>query len=181
MALYNYKTCQERFGSAYKILKAEADGCLHKMDKGVYSDTGRESELEVLQFKYPDSVVTLGTAYYFYDMTDVVPDEYDFVTARSDGRINDDRVRQYYVPANVLKTGMVIRDFNGEKIRTYDLERLLIETARRKTSLPSDLYKEVVLEFRRRTGAMQPAKIGEYLVGFPKRELIERIIDEEVF
>ena len=181
MALYNYKTCQERFGSAYKILKAVADGCLHKMDKGVYSDTGRESELEVLQFKYPDSVVTLGTAYYFYDMTDVVPDEYDFVTARSDGRINDDRIHQYYVPAEVLKIGMVVRNFNGEKIRTYDLERLLIETARMKTSLPSDLYKEVVLEFRRRTGSMQPAKIGEYLVGFPKRELIERIIDEEVF
>jgi len=28
---------------------------------------------------------------------------------------------------------------------------------------------------------MYPAKIGEYLVGFPKRELIERIVDEEVF
>ena len=126
MALCNYRTCQERFGSAYQIAKAVADGRLHKMDKGIYSNTGRESELEVLQFKYPDSVVTLGTAYYFYEMTDVVPDEYDFVTARSDGRIKDDRIRQYYVPAEVLKTGMVIRDFNGEKIRTYDLERLLI-------------------------------------------------------
>ena len=181
MALYNYRTCQERFGSAYQIAKAVADGRLHKMDKGIYSNTGRESELEVLQFKYPDSVVTLGTAYYFYEMTDVVPDEYDFVTARSDGRIKDDRIRQYYVPAEVLKTGMVIRDFNGEKIRTYDLERLLIETARMKSSLPSDLYKEVILEFRRRAESMYPAKIGEYLAGFPKRELIERIIDEEVF
>ena len=94
MALYNYRTCQERFGSPYKIGRALSDGRLHKMDKGVYSDSGRETELEVLQFKYPDSVVTLGTAYYFYDMTDVVPEEYDFVTARSDGRIKDDRIRQ---------------------------------------------------------------------------------------
>ena len=144
MSLYDYKTCQERFGSPYQIGKALANGHLHKMDKGVYSDTGGETELEVLQFKYPDSVVTLG-------------------------------------PAEVLKVGMVIRDFNGEKIRTYDIERLLIETARMKSELPSDLYKEVILEFRKRTESMYPAKIGEYLVGFPKRDLIERIIDEEVF
>ena len=39
----------------------------------------------------------------------------------------------------------------------------------------------MILEFRRRAESMCPAKIGEYLVGFPKRELIERIIDEEVF
>ena len=181
MSLYNYKTCQERFGSPYQIGKALANGHLYKMDKGVYSDTGRETELEVLQFKYPDSVVTLGTAYYFYDMTDVVPEEYDFVTARNDGRIKDGRIRQYYVPAEVLKVGMVIRDFNGEKIRTYDIERLLIETARMKSELPSDLYKEVILEFRKRVEIMYPAKIGEYLVGFPKRDLIEKIIDEEVF
>ncbi len=181
MALYNFRTCQERFGSPYQIAKAVDDGRLHKMEKGVYSDTGEESELEVLQFKYPDSVVTLGTAYYFYDMTDVVPEEYDFVTARSDGRIRDDRIRQYYVPGEVLRVGMVIREFNGERIRTYDLERLLIETARMKSALPSDLYKEVILEFRRRAEEMYESKIGEYLVGFPKREMIERIIDEEVF
>ena len=50
MALYNYMTCQKQFGSAYQIAKAVADGRLHKMDKGVYSDTGKETELEVLQF-----------------------------------------------------------------------------------------------------------------------------------
>ena len=103
------------------------------------------------------------------------------MTARNDGRIKDGRIRQYYVPAEVLKVGMVIRDFNGEKIRTYDIERLLIETARMKSELPSDLYKEVILEFRKRVEIMYPAKIGEYLVGFPKRDLIEKIIDEEVF
>jgi len=181
MALSDYTTCQKRFGSPYQIGKAISEGRLHKMDKGVYSDTGMETELEVLQFKYPDSVVTLGTAYYYYDMTDVVPDEYDFVTARSDGRINDERIRQYYVPAEVLNVGVVTKNFHGERIRTYDLERLLIETARMKSALPSDLYKEVILEFRKRTESMYPAKIGEYLVGFPKRELIERIVDEEVF
>ena len=181
MALMGYKTCLEQLGSPYQIDKAIADGRLFKMVPGVYSDSGSESEIEVLQCRYPESVVTLGTAYYYYDLTDVVPETYDFLTARNARRIQDERIRQYYIPAEMLKVGMVVRTFNGEHIRTYDLERLVIETARMKCSLPSDLYKEVILEFRKRTESMYPAKIGEYLVGFPKRDLIERIIDEEVF
>ena len=181
MALMGYKTCGERFGSPYQIEKAIADGRLFKMEPGVYSDDGSESEVEVLQWRYPESVITLGTAYYYYDLTDVIPETYDFLTARNARRIRDDRIRQYYIPAEVLKVGMVVRDCNGERIRTYDLERLVIETARMKCSLPSDLYKEVISAFRKRTDEIIPAKIGEYLVRFPKRDRIERIIDEEVF
>ena len=181
MALMGYKACVEHLGSPYQIEKAVADGCLFKMMSGVYSDSGSESELEVLQYRYPESVVTLGTAYYYYDLTDVVPETYDFLTARNARRIHDERIRQYYIPAEVLKVGMVVRTLNGEHVRTYDLERLVIETARMKSALPSDLYKEVILAFRRRSDEIAPSKIVEYLDRFPKRERIERIIDEEVF
>ena len=180
MALMGYKTCLERFGSPYQIDKAIADGRLFKMIPGVYSDSGSESEIEVLQCRYPESVVTLGTAYYYYDLTDVVPETYDFLTARNARRIRDERIRQYYIPAEMLKVGMVVRTFNGEHIRTYDLERLVIETARMKCSLPPDLYKEVILAFRKRSDEIVPSKIVEYLDRFPKRDRIERIIDEEV-
>lgn len=181
MALMGYKMCLERFGSPYQIDRAIADGRLFKMIAGVYSDNGSESEIEVLQYRYPESVITLGTAYYYYDLTDVIPDTYDFLTARNARRIQDERICQYYIPAALLKVGMVAKVFNGEHIRTYDLERLVIETARMKCSLPFDLYKEVILAFRRRADEIIPSKIDEYLDRFPKRNRIERIIDEEVF
>ena len=47
--LLNYNECKMRFGSAYQIEKALKEGCLFKMDKGVYSESGDESEIEVLQ------------------------------------------------------------------------------------------------------------------------------------
>lgn len=50
-----------------------------------------------------------------------------------------------------------------------------------KRSLPPDLYKEVVLAFRRRSDEIAPSKIIEYLDRFPKKARIERIIGEEVF
>ena len=52
--LVNYNECKIRFGSAYQIEKALRDGRLFKMDKGVYSESGDESEIEVLQAKYPN-------------------------------------------------------------------------------------------------------------------------------
>lgn len=181
MALMGYKACARRFGSPYQIEKAVRDGRLFKMAPGVYSEGGSESEIEVLQYRYPESVVTLGTAYYYYDLTDVIPETYDFLTARNARRIHDERIRQYYIPAEALKVGMVVRNFNGEHVRTYDLERLVIETARMKSSLPPDLYKEVILAFRRRSDEIAPSKIVEYLDLFPKKDRIERTIDEEVF
>ena len=179
--LLNYKSCRESYGSPYQIEKAIREGRLFKMETGVYSDTGKESEIEVLQERYPAAIVSFESAYFYYDMTDYVPEKYALVTGNHSRLIQDDRIRQYYIPAEVLKVGMVVRNCNGERIRTYDLERLVIETARMKCSLPSDLYKEVISAFRKRTDEIIPAKIGEYLERFPKRDRIERIIDEEVF
>ena len=69
----------------------------------------------------------------------------------------------------------------GDKIRTFDLERLLIETARMKGKIAPDLYKEVVLSFRRRATELAAYKIADYLAHFAKRDAIEKIIYEEVF
>lgn len=181
MEMFDYNECEARFGSAYRIRSAIADGRVFRLAKGVYSLTGKESELEVLQFLYPESVLSFGAAYYYYDLTDVVPEQYDFVTARNARRITDERVKQYYVSEAVLRVGMCERVLQGERLRIYDLERMVIETARMKCSLPPDFYKEIVLALRAKTSEMVPAKIGDYLENFPKRETIVRIIDEEIF
>ena len=151
------------------------------MSAGIYSDTGKESELEVLQFAYPRTVITLDSAYFYYDLTDVIPDVYHLATPANSMPIQDERIRQYYVPTSVLSLGVVNIEYEGEKIRSYDLERLLIETARMKGRLPTDLYKEVILAFRKRAESLSTEKIGEYLVGFPRRNRIEDILYEEVF
>ena len=74
--LLNYNECKKRFGSAYQIEKAQQEGRLFKMDKGVYSESGDESEIEVLLAKYPNTVVSFDSAYFYYDMTDYVPEKY---------------------------------------------------------------------------------------------------------
>lgn len=179
--LFDFKACKERYGSPYQIEKAIRSGALHKMDVGVYSDTGAESEVEVLQAKYPATIVSFDSAYFYYDMTDYIPETYTLVTGNHAKPIKDDRIRQFYVPENVLDVGKTIIEYEDAKIRIYDKERLLIETARMKNRLPSDQYKEIVAYYRAHVNEIEGGKISEYLELFPHRDRILSIIDTEVF
>ena len=49
--LYSFAECRKRFGSPYQIDKAVAAGGLWKLGVGVYSDTGAENELEIVQWR----------------------------------------------------------------------------------------------------------------------------------
>ena len=179
--LLTYSICKERFGSPYQIAKAVREARLFKMTPGVYSETGSESEIEVLQARYPKSVLSMDSAYFYYDMTDEVPERYTLVTANNAMRIPDDNVQQLYVAADALMVGATTLDYDGESLRIYDLERLLIETARMKNLMASDLYKEIVLWYRANLEKLDSSKIGEYAEAFPHKDRIVSIIDEEVF
>ncbi len=179
--LLDFKTCRLRYGSPYQINKAVKDGRLFKMDAGIYSEDGTESEIEVLQMKYPRAIVSFDSAYFYYDMTDYVPELYTLTIANHARPISDDRIRTYFVPEDVLDIGVTTLDYDGAKIRLYDKERLLIDTARMKGRLPSDQYKEVVNYYRTCRDALDASKFPEYLERFPQRDRIMRIIDEEVY
>ena len=179
--LLRFSDCKERFGSPYQIEKAVREGRLFKMAPGVYSESGEESEIEVLQARYPKSVLSLDSAYYYYDMTDEVPEQYVLVTADNAPRISDPTVRQLYVPGGALMVGATEYDYEGERLRIYDLERLLVETARMKNLMPADLYKEIVLWYRANQDRLDSSKLGEYAVAFPHKDRILTIIDSEVY
>ena len=177
----NYADCRKRFGSPYQIERAVEEGRIRKIEVGVYSDGGRVSELETIQFKYPKGILCFDSAYFYHDLTDAIPDAYHLMTPSNAPAINDPRIRQHYVPAEIHSIGLTETSYCGDRVRTYDLERLLIDTARMKSKLPSDMYKEVILAFRSRTKSLSEEKIGAYLQVFPKRNMIERILYEEVF
>ena len=179
--LYSFAECKEKFGSPYQIDKAVAAGSLWKLGVGVYSDTGAENELEIVQWRHPNAVMTFDSAYFYHDLTDMVPEFYYMATAHGARPIRDPLVKQFYMPSGTEGVGVTTIDYCGDRVRTFDLERLLIETARMKGKLAPDLYKEVVLSFRRKSSELEAYKIADYLAHFARRDAIESIIYEEVF
>ncbi len=179
--LYTFTECRKKFGSPYQIEKAIREKRLFKMGVGEYSDTGEENELEIIQWRYPQAILTLESAYFYYDLTDSIPDAYYVATDRKARAILDPLIKQFYMPKGTFELGRTTIEFYGTSVRIYDLERLLIETARMKTKLSADLYKEVILRFRKRTESLSTNKLSTYLQHFPKRDALEKIIYEEVF
>ena len=180
--LMTFGECLTKMGTEYAMKKAIAGGELFRIEKGIYSDSSdRVSEEEILQKKYPYAIVTLKSAFMYYSYSDFIPDKYDLATDAKAARIVDGRVVQYYMPEGTLDIGKTELDYEGIKIRTYDLERLLIELVRYQTKLPYDYYKEVVASYRNNVDKLYPAKIDDYLEHFPRRAAIERAIEKEVF
>lgn len=179
--LYSFVESKKKFGSAYQIDRAVREGRLFRMGTGIYSDTGEESELEIVQWRHPKAVMTLDSAFFYYDLTDEVPDAYYMATDRKARPLNDPQVRQIYMPEGTFDLGVTTIDYCGDKVRTYDLERLLIETARMKSRLDPTLYKGVILSFRKRAEALVAHKIADYLQYFAKHDAIESVIYGEVF
>lgn len=170
-----------KYGTKYRVGELVREGRLFRIEEGIYSDAADAPEVEVVLAKYPSSVLTLQSAYYYYNMSDEIPDEYHLATDRKSARIVDERVAQSFVPAGTLMIGateMVVLD---ERLRIYDKERLLIETMRFRTKLPYDLYREVIGSFRDLRNELYGSKIDDYLRGFPRRESIMEAIKREVY
>ena len=180
--LIPYTECVKRYGNHHKIARMVETGELFKIEPGIYSDTkGKPRELELIQARYPTSVVTLLSAYYYYNLTDHIPEKYHLAMERGGTKIKDPNVIQHAVPVGTLEIGVETKEINGTTMRIFDRERLLIETIRMRTKLPYDLYREVIGNFRQVISDMYPAKMYDYLEAFPKKDAIDRIIRSEVF
>lgn len=170
-----------KYGTKYHVGELVREGRLFRIEEGIYSDAADSPEVEVVLAKYPASVLTLQSAYYYYRMSDEIPDEYHLATDRKSARIADERVVQSFVPVGTLMTGATEIVVLDERLRIYDKERLLIETMRFRTKLPYDLYREVIGSFRTLRNELYGSKIDDYLKGFPRRESIMEAIKREVY
>ena len=169
------------YGSKYRVSKMVRDNKLYKVDAGVYADRPDVPEVEILQAKYPNAVLTLNSAYYYYGLSDEIPEAYYLATERNSRQITDPRAVHLRVPCGTGQIGLIETSMLGDHIRIYDRERLLIETMRYRTKLPYDLYREVIDGFRDMRHELYGAKIDDYLKEFPRRTALMDHIRREIW
>ena len=179
--LMTYSYCIERWNTDYKIKKAIQDGALFQIEKGIYSDVPEVSILAVISKKYPNAIITMDTAFYYHNLTDVIPDEYYLATDKHSIALKDPRVRQIYVNSDVLDLGVITMQHRDATFKIYDRERMLIELLRYKNKLPYDYYKEILGNYRNLIYELDIERIQEYVSIFPKSKTISALLDSEVF
>ena len=178
--LLSFNEAVKEYGSQYQLAQALARQKVYKIEEGVYSTNKYEPELVTVMKKYPKAVLTGEYAFYFHGLTDIVPEKYDLATPSKSAKLKDARIRQIYVRNDIFPLGVEEKEVAGSTIRVYDKERMLIELLRNKNSMPYDLYKEILLHYRRIIAELQLWRIQEYAAVFPKSKMITKALDEEV-
>lgn len=178
--LYSYQDCIKKYGTDYKIKKELQEGLLFRMEKGVYSDTQYVSELEIIAMKYPDAIFTLNSAFYYYGLTDIIPDYYYLATPKGKRQIKDPRIKQIFDNSLAVNLGVTTMKYNEIDITIYNRERLLIEFIRNKRKFPFDAYKEIVSSYRKIINELDIAEISDYAYVLPKTQMIMDTLRKEV-
>lgn len=71
-------------------------------------------ELEIIMKKYPNAILTLNSAFYYYGLIDTIPDHYYVATPKSNRKIEDVRVKQIYENSNAFEMGKTTIEYDDE-------------------------------------------------------------------
>ena len=179
--IYNYREIIEIYGNDYNLKKALNRNEIFKLNKGIYSNKKIVSPLVIYSKKYPNSVITMDSAYYYYNLTDVIPSKVHLATDRNTDKINNEKIVQTFMSKDILYQGRINLQTNDGIINIYDRERLLIELIRKKKQIPFDYYKEIISNYRAIVDELDMYKIEEYLSLFKNDENLSNILQMEVF
>ena len=179
--LYFHKELIKKLKSDYQIQKAVSNKKYYKIEKGLYSDKEFVNPLEIILKKYPNAIFTSDSAYYYYDLTDVIPDYFYLATKRTDSRINDKNVNQIFIPNELFDFGKTQIEMENIVINIYNEERMLVELIRKKNIMPFDYYKELITSYRKKSDKLDIYKIQEYISYYKNESTLIDTLMREVF
>ena len=179
--IFNHKELKEKYKSDYQINKAIENKEIYKIEKNIYSDTKNINYLEIISKKYPNAIFTMDSAFYFHNLTYVIPNKIALATKRNALRIKDDKIIQVFTSEKLFGIGKIEMTVEGATINVYDKERMLIELIRNKNQIAFDYYKEIISNYRKRINNLDVSKIEEYIEIFPHEEHIYETLQREVF
>lgn len=179
--LYNHNELKNKYKSTYQIRKALKNKEIFKIEKGIYSDISNVHYLEVIMKKYSYGIFTSYSAYYYHNLTDIIPNKMYLATNRNATNINSDKIKQIRIKNELYNLGKTQIEYESVTINIYDKERMLIELAKNKNRMGYDLYKEIIFNYRKQVNTLDTQKIEEYLQYFVNGDKIFEIIQDEVF
>ena len=173
--LFYYKELLKKGFSRYQIEKKMKNKEIYKVEKNIYSDEKHPSDLAIIMKKYPKSILTLNSAFFYYGLTDKIPEYYYLATEKNAHSITEHTVKQIFTTKKFWDVGLTQIKIDDTEANIYDKERLLIELIRYKTKLPYELYKEVINSYRKIKEQINFIKLYKYTKTFNNSYIVKTI------
>ena len=178
--LYSYKELLEIEKNRYNIEKKLKKKELFKVGNGIYSTKEIVNPTLIYAKKYSNAIITLDNAFYFYGLTDVIPDKCYLATKQKSTVIKNKDIVQIFTTDELFEIGKTKVEIDGMLVNMYDKERLLIELIRRKKQIPLDYYKEIINNYRNSIYKISMKRVEKYASHFKMEDHILNTIQLEV-
>ena len=179
--IFTYKEVYKKYGNDYGIKMAIHRGEIFKINRGIYSEKRNVNPLVFYSKKYPKSIITMDTAFYYYGLTDFISDKVYLAIGKHARVIKDENVVALYVDESILNYGKITVLVENETVNIYDKERLLVELVRKKNQISFDYYKEIISNYRKIADELDMSKIEKYMSLYKNELNIGNSLLREVF
>lgn len=179
--IYTYQELKNKYNTDYNIKKAIEKEEIYKLEKGLYSNKKYVNPMALYSKKYPNAIVTMDSAFYFYDLTDVIPQKVYLATDSHSRKIENDNIVQLFVDSKILNEGKITEKIDDEHINIYDKERLLVELIRKRNQISFDYYKELISNYRECSDKLDMYKIEMYISLYKNEANLSDALLREVF
>jgi hypothetical protein len=173
LMVYTYQELKKIYGNERQIRKALAAKKFFLISRGYYGDEPGVTKDYIFK-KYPASILTGQSAFYFYGLTDSTPEFIDVSSLFGATRIKEKEARQSFQIASYFAVGRTEK----EGFSVYDRERMLIELFRFKKRWPYDFFKEVLNAYRAISSQIDFYKVALYLKKMGRGERLLKEIRE---
>ena len=179
--IMTYREAYKKYKNDYGINNAISHNEIYKIGRGLYSDKKNIDLMVVYSKKYQNAVITLDSAFYYYKLTDYIPDKIYLAIARHARPIKDKNIVVSYIDDAIIDSGKTTVKIDNEDVNIYDKERLLVELIRKRNQIPFDYYKEIITAYRKISDKLDMAKLEKYMALFKNEANIGDALLREVF
>lgn len=159
-----------------KILSYVEKGELIRVKNGYYAVTFDDfSEEELIAMLFPDGVLCLESALFFYGYTSKKPYGWkiavDKNTSKSRFKLDYPQVTPFYTEPEVLQLGVTTIMLGEKKMKIYERERLVCDCLKYEDKMDREIWKEGLLSY-----IQDPDKDVEKLMRYAReRKVLKKV------
>lgn len=158
-----------------------ADGYVEKVRYGYYQWIDQEdfSEVGTVIRLFPDAVLCMDTALWYYGYSDRTPGRWHLAVSKDSckSRFNIDYpfVKPYYLAPTVVELGVVAGDIDGHAVRIYDKERVICDCLRYRNKMDKEIFNKAIQNYIADPGKHLP-KLMEYAEALRVKKIAKDLI-----
>ncbi len=126
------------------------EGLIERVKRGCYhwiEDCG-ESEITIINHLFPDAVLCMETALFYYGYSDRNPAEWNFSICRNVSKqrmkIDYPFIKAYRVELNLVTLGETEGEIDFHKVRIYDRDRTICDVLRNMNKMDKEIFNKAI-------------------------------------